>query len=250
MPLEIRNDQPRFRPATLIEPPSRGYLHLSAEVEPSLGGPPFPRTSAAKRALLDRLRTIADGLEAVPDVDRATVYRSVVTPPPSGYARTAAHPARFDVIVLVETSSGQAMNAVEMTDEYQQLHKELASSSQRLVTAPSRCIKCINDVDKSRAGVYLFNYFVVADRDKALEVWDHLAGWYMTETNLDNSTVLEPVDDADYAFVNHANWPCGTARLALRQVKPSFFSFVRANLDASQMGSMPIVCRRYTWPGQ
>jgi hypothetical protein len=34
----------------------------------------------------------------------------------------------------------------------------------------------------------------------ALKLWDHLTGWFMTETGIDNSTVLQPIADRRYAF--------------------------------------------------
>ena len=38
----IVNAKPRYRPATLVEPPGFGYLLLSADVEPPTGRRPFP----------------------------------------------------------------------------------------------------------------------------------------------------------------------------------------------------------------
>jgi hypothetical protein len=190
------------------------------------------------------LRSLADDVGRVSGVDRVTVYQTVLSPPPMGYARKAAHPARFDVIALVETASPEAIGAVEMTDEYQQFRKELATAAHRLVTTSARCVKCISDVDKSRSGLFLFNYFVAADVDVALELWDHLAGWYMSETGLENSTLLKPLGEEEFAFVNHARWDYGLPALLLHQAKPSFLTFVRANLDHNHTGAMPNICRR------
>lgn len=78
----------------------------------------------------------------------------------------------------------------------------------------------------------------------ALKLWGHLAGWFMTETGLDNSTLLQPIGESEFAFVNHARWDYGVARLGLQMfTKPSFRSFVRANLNGNDTGSMPILCR-------
>ncbi|NUK27288.1 hypothetical protein [Streptomyces lunaelactis] len=118
-----------------------------------------------------------------------------------------------------------------------------ASADLHIMTA--RCRKCIADVDKTSQGLFLFNYFVADDREVALELWDHLAGWYAAETGLDNSTRLEPIGDADYAFVNHARWDVGLVRFALHQfTKPSFRSYVLANLLVSPTGSMPVLYHR------
>ncbi|MFJ3793363.1 hypothetical protein [Kitasatospora sp. NPDC090091] len=78
----------------------------------------------------------------------------------------------------------------------------------------------------------------------ALELWDHLAGWYAVETGLDNSTLLEPIGEADYAFVNHARWDIGVPRFLLRQLaRPGFRSFVLTNLLVNRTGSMPVLYR-------
>ena len=240
----IVNAKPRYRPPTLVDPPGFGYLLLSAEVEPPTGPRPFPGSSDKKTALLGRLKSAAADLAQVDAVERATVYRTVLAPPPTGYARKVEHPARYDVIVLVETTSPDNLTALQAAQAYTQLRKELDTDATRVDTMPARCVKCIADVDKSRPGLFLFNYFVADDVDAALKLWDHLAGWFMTETGLDNSTLLQPSAESEYAFVNHARWDYGVPRLALRMfTKPSFRSFVQANMNENRMGSMPILCR-------
>jgi hypothetical protein len=244
MDLTIVNARPRYRPATLVEPPGLGYLLLSADVEPPTGPRPFPGSSAAKTALLGRVKAAAADLTQVDGVERATVYRTVLAPPAAGYARTAERPARFDVHVLVETTSPDRIAGVEATGAYTQLRKELDSEASRVDVMRARCVKCIADVDKSRPGLFLFNYFVAEDADVALELWDHLTGWFMTETGIDNSTVLQPTDRSQYAFVNHARWDYGVPRLWLRMfTKPSFWSFVQKNMNENRTGSMPTLCR-------
>jgi hypothetical protein len=243
MPLDLVNAKPRYRPATLIEPPPTGYILLSAEVEPP-GRAPFPSRSANRTALLGRLRGMTGRLEQVDAVTKATAYRTVVAPPVAGYAKTATHPARYDVIVLVETTSPAVIGEVEATEAGKELMEELEGSARRVDVMRARCVKRIGDVDKTRPGLFLFNYFVAEDPAVALDLWDHLAGWYMSETGLDNSTLLQPVDSATYAFVNHARWDQGVPRLFLQQMaKPSFYRFVRPNLDRHKTGAMPVLCR-------
>jgi hypothetical protein len=240
----IVNAKPRYRPPTLVDPPGFGYVLLSADVEPPTGPRPFPGSSDAKTGLLDRLKTAAADVAQVDGVERATVYRTVLAPPAAGYARIVDRPARYDVVVLVETTSPGGLDGVQANDAYTQLRKELDSGASRVDTMPGTCVKCIADVDKSRPGLFLFNYFEADDVDATLKLWDHLAGWFMTETGLDNSTLLQPTGGSEYAFVNHARWDYGVPRLWLRMfTKPSFWSFVQANLNENRVGSMPILCR-------
>jgi hypothetical protein len=240
----IVNAKPRYRPATLVDPPGFGYQLLSAEVEPPTWPRPFPGSSDTKTALLGRLKSAAAELAQVDAVERATVFRTVLAPPPTGHAREAEHPARYDVIVLVEATSPDGLTALQAAQPYAQLRKELDTDATRVDTMPARCVKCIADVDKSRSGLFLFNYFVADDVEVALKLWDHLAGWFMTETALDNSMLLLPTGASEYAFVNHSRWDFGVPGLALRMfTKPSFRSFVQANMNENRTGSMPILCR-------
>jgi hypothetical protein len=240
----IVNAKPKYRPPTLVEPPASGYLLLSADVEPPAGPRPFPGSSATKTALLGRLKSAAADVAQLHAVKRATVYRTVLAPPPTGYARRVEHPARFDVMVLVETTAPDDLTSLETAEPYTQLRKELDSEASRVDAMPARCVKCIADVDRTRPGLFLFNYFVAEDVDVALKVWEHLAGWFMTETGIDNSTLLRPIGEGEYAFVNHARWDYGVPRLALNMfTKPSFRSFVQANMNENHTGSMAILCR-------
>jgi len=50
------------------------------------------------------------------------------------------------------------------------------------------------DVEKTRDDLFLFNYFVADDANVTLGLWDYLAGRYETETGLDNSTLLVPLE--------------------------------------------------------
>ena len=245
MGLEIVNPQPKYPPVTLIDPAPYGYVQLSAVVDPPRGRVPFPRRSSEKTALLTHLARLSRQLEGIEAVKKATVYRAIVTPPPNGYAKEhASRPARYDVVVLVETNSPDAVGEAEHAEPYTLMRQALEAAADDLHVMTARCVKRIGDVDKTTDGLFLFNYFVAEDADMALKLWDHLTGWFMTETGIDNSTVLQPTGDSQYAFVNHARWNYGVPRLWLRMfTKPSFWSFVQKNMNENRTGSMPTLCR-------
>ncbi len=243
MKLTIVNEQPRYSRPKLIEPPALGYVYMAAAVDPPRRIP-RPGRSARRTALLTRLKSLARQLEDHQEVVKATVYRAIVIPPPSGDARRAARLARFDVAVLVETTSPEAIGEVQATEPYKLLLEAMTDAAEDLYVMTARCIRRIGDVDKTRQGLFLFNHFVAEDPEVALQVWDHLAGWFQVETGLDNSTLLEPIGDADYVFVNHARWDISLPTFMLRQfAKPSFYSYVLANLRANRTGSMPVLYR-------
>lgn len=245
MELTIVNPHPKYPRVGLIEPPATDYLFLAAQVEPAFGRTPFPRGSARKAALLSDLKRQAAGLERLDSVTKATVYRAALIPPPGSDARRmSTHPARYDVVVLVETADPDAGATVAASPEYRKLQETITATARDHYLMHARCLRRIGDVDKSRQGLFLFNYFVAEDPAVALELWEHLAAWYAVETDLDNSTLLAPVDGDDYVFVNHARWDMSLPRFTAAQFgKRSFYSYVLANLRANATASMPILYR-------
>jgi hypothetical protein len=242
MNLHIVNAKPRYHPVPLVHPPRFGYLHIAASVDPPTG-PPFVRRSDRRDQLLTQVKSLAGSLAETPNVVRATVYRARIMPPPTGYAmRNAVHVARHDVVVLVEAASPAMLDQVRGIESYREIVEAVHASAQEVHTMGAGCSKCIADVDKSRQGLFLFNYFVAEDPDVALQLWDYLADWYRVETGLDNSTLLTPIGAADYVFVNHARWDYGLPRFMFHQfTKPSFFSYVGANLRENRVAAMPIL---------
>jgi hypothetical protein len=245
MELTIVNPHPKYPRVGLIEPPPTGYLLLAAVVEPTVGRTPFPRGGSRKTALLAELKALAAGLEQLGTVTKATVYRAALIPPPGSDARwLAARPARYDVVTLVETTTVEAAGDVAASPEYRKLHDAVAAAAREQCLITARCLRRVGDVDKTRPGLFLFNFFAAEDPGVALDLWDHLAAWYAVETGLDNSTLLGPVGPADYVFVNHARWDMSLPRFAVTQFgKRTFYSYVLANLHANGTASMPILYR-------
>jgi hypothetical protein len=245
MKLAIVNPHPKYPRVGLAEPPPTGYLLLAAVVEPTIGRTPWPRGGARKAALLTELKALASSLERLGAVTKATVYRAILIPPPGSDAqRMATHPARYDVVTLIETTSVDVLDDVAASPEYRKLHDAIAAAARGEYLITARCLRRVGDVDKSRPGLFLFNYFAAEDPAVALDLWEHLAAWYAVETGMDNSTLLGPVGPSDYVFVNHARWDMSLPRFAVRQFgKRTFYSYVLANLHANRTASMPILYR-------
>lgn len=245
MNLTIVHPDPRYPRAALIEPPATGYLLLAAVVAPAIGRTPLRRRSPRTTALLAELKTLAAGAARLPEVTRATVYRSALVPPLSADARRmASRPAQYDVVVLIETTTGDAAAAVAGRPEVGRLRDAMTAESSDVFVTRARCVRALADVDKSRPGLFLFNFFVARDREVALELWDYLAGWYAAETGLDNSTLLSPVGSDDYTCINHARWDMSLPAFAARQFgKRSFFRYVLGNMRVNGTAAMPILYR-------
>jgi hypothetical protein len=245
--LHIINPDPRYGRVTLIEPTTLGYILLAAEIQPR--PVPFVPNSRNKTALLARLKEIAQQLEQRDLVEKITVFDAIAFAPTSTYVRErvdASHIARFDVVVLIETRSPSATHDVQAMPAYQALVDTLSSKAKRVHIVAARNAKRIGDVDKTRKGTFLFNFLVGDDPNVVLNLWDYLAGWYARETGLDNSTVLVPLEGerSDYVAINNARWD-GSLLDVLRQqiTKPSFRTFMLANLESNHVGAMPIIYR-------
>ena len=255
MELNIVNPDPRYPRVNLIEPTTLGYIHLAAEVRPRPTPPqrlPFVPNGRAREELLSRLKMLANRLEQLESVEKATVFDAVAIPPTSrfsSYLKERAdtiHLARFDLVVLIETASPEVAREVQQTPDYRALVEALESEAKDMHVMVGRNAKRIGDVEKTRDGLFLFNYFVADDANVALELWDYLAGWYEVETGLDNSTLLVPLEDeeSDFLAINHARWEGGLPRLLFRQLsKQSFRTYMLANLEANRVGAMPILYR-------
>jgi hypothetical protein len=190
--------------AALVTPPPYGYLLLAATVAPPKG-PPIVRRSAARRSVLQHLEEGLISVARLAGVTRATGYRAVLIPPARPPAfRPDLKPPRFDVTVLVETESPDALPEVAEAPAVAVLRALLHDSASVLKEMHATCVKAIADVEKRPAGIYLFNFWAAADRATAYEVFDHLATWFQANTALANSTVLQAIGDDDFAFVNHA----------------------------------------------
>jgi hypothetical protein len=249
MHLEIVNPNPRYSTVHLIEPAPLGYLHLAADVHAGHRPGPVLRRGREKLQLLGALKWQARQLAQLGTVERATVYDAFAFTPPGGYVKdrpAPLPPAWFDVVVLVETISPDATSEVRSAPGYQALLETLTAQARRVHHVAARNVRRVGDVDKTRQGTFLFNYFVGDDPDLAVQLWDYLAGWYEAETGLDNSTLLAPLEGekSDYVIINHARWDHSLPIFMARQLpKKTFRSYMLANLAAHHVAAMPVLYR-------
>jgi hypothetical protein len=245
MELRIMHAHPRYAKVKLIEPTTLGYIHVAAEVAPRRL--PFLPDGREKSELLSRVKELAHQLERLDAVERVTVFDARAFAPPSAYIkerRDAVHVAHFDIVVLIETTSPETTRAVQNAPAYQALVEALTSKARQMHVIAARNVKRIGDVDRTKKGLFLFNYFVGDDPQVTLELWDYLADWYEVETGLDTSVVLAPLEGehSDYLIINYAHWDERFPRLLWRQLsKKSFRNYLLANLTANRVGAMPVL---------
>jgi hypothetical protein len=86
--------------------------------------------------------------------------------------------ARFDVAVLVETTSPEVISDLESTEPYKRLLDAITAAATDLHVMRAGNVRRIGDLDKTRDGLLLVNHFVTDDAQVALRLWESLAGWY------------------------------------------------------------------------
>jgi hypothetical protein len=225
--MESANPDLNHPRAAFAEPLPYGYVYVGMTVDPP-GRAPFVRRSAKRDEALEKLKIVAGQLEALDKVIRATVYQAVLIPPIEGAPR-------FDLTVLLKTTSPEEISGVQTSEPYRQMDTDFVIGA--------RNTRRIGDTEENLSGTFLFNHFTAEDPQRALEVWESLTGWYTTKTGVDNSTLLQPIGEAPYAFVNYVRLPRGPVRFMVDQLtRPSFYTFVRTKLRANGMVAMPLLC--------
>ncbi len=244
--LIVVNENARFPRVKLVEPAPSGYLHLAAEADKR---PPFLPNSRRKWELIAECKRSCRQLEADPSVVSAVVFDALLIPPGRGEflkrRSGKVHLARFDLAVLIETTTPESARAVEASPVYAEMERairEAATFTHRIVATNARRI---GPVDHERQGIFLFNHFFADDTAQNLAVWEYTAGWFGQETGLDTSTVLLPSEGeiSDYNIVNHCRWDRLRDVLPSLVFKRSFRDYVLANFAANRVAAMPILYR-------
>lgn len=244
--LTSSNKGARFPQVKLAEPLPSGFVHIAAEVDPR---PPFLPNSRKKRQLIARCKQWCRRLEGESEVLGAVVFDAFVATPGKGEFLERrpgeVHVARFDLAVLIETTSPETAEALRSSPVYTTMERTIREEATftHVVTATNP--RSMGPVDHERQGVFLFNYFFADNTAQNLAVWEYTAGWFGQETGLDNSTVLLPRDGerSEYNIMNHCRWD------RLRDVMPSllfkrsFRDYVLANFESNNVAAMPILYR-------
>ncbi|MEU5880087.1 hypothetical protein [Spirillospora sp. NPDC047279] len=247
--MKIVNEHLNPAKAGLVPPSPTGYLVLAAEIDRR---PMFLPDGKAKTALLRDAKALAADLEGHPGVVRATVFR--------GFAHlvfginhrlmrraaaTGVERARYDVVVLIETTGPAEAKELRGDAGYRRLAERLAGTARRTFEVAASNPRNMGEVDFHRQGVFLFNFFYGEDEKELVPVWEYTAGWWNTNTGLDNSRVLEPLDGErrDYGIINHCRWDHLRDVAPKMALRPSFRRFVLANFAANGISAQPALYR-------
>ena len=245
--LHIVGPKDRFPKVKLIEPTRSGYLLLALEIDHRLPFAYFMK-SANKRRALKQIQSLAAGLQSRSDVIEARIFKAVLIPPGRGELlkmRPQVRAARFDLVLLVEMQSPDAVHTLARDEFWLRSADQLAKLARHSICISAENGRRIGPVDHNRPGVFLFNYFYADHLEQNLQVWEYTAGWFQQETKLDNSVLLvpEPGQRLDYRIINHARWDRYRDILPSLLFKRSFRSFVLANFAANGTAAIPILYR-------
>lgn len=243
--LHVAHANEAYEKVSLTETTDSGYLHVAAEVDRR---PPFLPASRTKRALLRVCKRLCQALERQAGVERAVTFKALLIPPGRGAflkQRPHVHVARFDVAVLIETSDVARARALREDRVFHELERRVQKAARHVHTITASNVKRIGPVDHERDGVFLFNYFYADDTAQNLAVWEYTAGWFEKETDLDNSTVLLPLEGihSEYPIINHCRWDSLWEILPSLLFKPSFRTYVLENFEANRTAAIPILYR-------
>lgn len=243
--LRISRASDTYSKATLVPPTGHGYIHLAAEVDRRL---PFLPASRTKDALLRDCKSLCEKLRRQEGVTAVTLFTAVLIPPGKGKflkQRPDVHIARFDIAILIETSTVAEAQALRNAAAFADLEACVRRDARYVHTVTARNARRIGPVDHTRSGVFLFNYFYADDLQQNLAVWEYTAGWFEQETGLDNSTLLEPLEGSpsQYTVINHCRWDGLRDILPSLAFKPSFRSYILENFEANNTAAIPILYR-------
>ncbi len=238
--------RPNAPTVALVPPDTGGYLLLAGTVE---GRRPL-LPSRRKRALIAALAPKVAALARKPGVRQADLFLAQLIAPGMGHELLKKRagdvtPARFDVVLLVQTDSTGTARALRDNAAYAAIRSELAAASRHTHEIVARNVRRIADVDHSRRSVFLFNFFYADDNADLVPVWEHTARWFVDNTHLPDSVVLEPLtgESGEYGIINHASWPHYWTFLPQFILRPSFRRFVLATFRANGIAAQPILYR-------
>jgi hypothetical protein len=248
--MKLVNDQLAVK-VRLSAPTGNGFLVLAAELGRWVG--PFALPSRARSRTLARVAGLCEKLAGRDDVAEAIAFRGVLRPPGEGSEilhRAGVRPARYDLVVLVRTTTVEAVDAVRTDSVYREMTAMIEGTARHTHLVAGSNAARIADVDHGRDHWFLFNYFHCEDAETVYDVWEYTAGWFQHSTALPNSTLMRPLarEAADYSVINHASWPTLRTFLPSLLFSRSFRSFVLANFKANEVAAQPIIYRRVPKP--
>jgi len=245
--MKIVNEHIQFPEIKYETPNTTGYIHLAAEIERTL---PFKPNSKKKKDVIRKAKDLCVRLCELDEVISANVLDAFVIPPGNRPGRKIleknnpdVHIAAYDLVVQIETTSVETAKALQEKGLFKELYDLLKKAARYFHSFVAKNARKIGEVDKTRPGVFLYNYFYADDRELVLPVWEYTGRWFTKKTGLDNSTLLMPVggEQCEYAVINHCRWDTSLDIIPHLIFRPSLRPYVLGNFSANDIVAIPIL---------
>lgn len=210
------------------KPSTDHFLYVGWRVDPPTRLP-IVRRSDQRQRMIERCRDFAAAAESIEGVVAATVYEAEMIPP-------FADIPRYDVLMLIRSHTRSGLLQAESGLRGLEPH----------FIMPAQNTRRIGDTDRTCSASFLFNHFVARRPAVAMEGFDRVAGWFPDKLGVDNTTLLQPLDQATspYAFVNYVRVPGGARSFLLAMLtRPSFYTHVRRILRTYDMTALPLLAK-------
>ncbi len=244
--LKVVNQHLNYDKVSLINPSTSNYIHIAAEIDKKIT-PFFLSTSSRKKALIAQCKHWCGELEKTSGVIEISLFKASIIPPGIGeYVKensSEIHIAKFDFVILIEADSETVCDLIKNSEVYNTMLEQIKQVASYTHIMSAYNIRRINNVNHKKQGVFLFNYFSAKSRQQNLMVWEYTAGWFEEETELDNSTLLFPLEEgnAEYSIINHCRWDKYIDILPSLIFKGSFKKYVLDNFYENNVGAQPIL---------
>lgn len=246
--MKIVNQHLNYPKAELITPNIKGYIHIGVEIDVSVF-PFFLSTSKRKKDIIKNSDQILTEIARQESVETISSFRATIMPTvKQNYLesiKSDIQVAKFDVAFLIETKNVEYAKELRNQENMQNLTNYLEENTASMHIAVFENVKRIAEVNKQLGGIFLFNHFHAEDINELLPVWEYTAGWFTSETGLNNSTLLMPAkgERSEYSVINHCRWDKLSHILPKLIFSKSLRLYVRDNFEANRIASMPILYR-------
>lgn len=195
--IKVVNEHLKFPKVKLMPPKTTGFSLLALEIDK---GPLFLTESRKKKVLIKSLKTLLKEVKALDFVKDAALFKARILPPGRiKYLKKQmkVNIANYDVVVLIETNDVESLSAFKNSDLYQKMNKIANANSIKQHAVEAINSRRMGDVNHDKQGVFLFNFFYAENVERSLGIWEYTAGWFQSVTGLDNSTLLQPLENSN-----------------------------------------------------
>ena len=187
---------------------------------------PFVVPNARRRQAVHILGSVVHEVEQVAGVDQVRVLEATFIPPLRGGPR-------YDLVVLARGNAPVTDNLLACS--------RAAGMPDPSFVATARNVVRFGDTEEPAGNILLNHFLGTTDASSAVDAWTSAARWYSDELHVDNSTLLQFEQPAEFLIMNYARIPGAVLPFMAQQLlRPSFYRQVQAVLRRTGVRPFPI----------